>query len=291
MKLKSASGWPNTTDGISTRCIKNEYDNNHNKMKALPFLLLLVLFGCNKDPIFTDAGIFTDTRDDHIYKSIKIGDQNWMAENLAFLPAVSPSSDGSESSAMYYVYNYEGSSISEAKSKNNYTTYGVLYNWLAAKIACPAGWHLPTNEEWTTLTDYLTNNGYGYGGSGSDIGKSMAATTGWGFYSYSSSSPGTVSNDQASNNSSGFTALPGGGRNSNGRHGVNGGDFSDLGLSVIFWSSSEEWSKYPWYVYLTYDGDGAYRDWASDYRSGCSVRCLKDNMSTEANTGRKGTLR
>jgi len=105
--------------------------------------LLVVSFGNN--PICNaQNGTFMDVRDQHVYKYVKIGTQTWMAENLAYLPAVSPSSDGSESSAFYYVYNYEGSSISEAKSQGNYTSYGVLYNWEAAKIACPSGWYLPS---------------------------------------------------------------------------------------------------------------------------------------------------
>jgi hypothetical protein len=156
-----------------------------------------------------------------------------MAENLAYLPAVSPSSDGSESSPFYYVYNYEGSSINDAKSRGNYTAYGVLYNWEAAKTACPTGWHLPTDEEWTPYF--------------------MA---------------GTIGKNQTSNNSSGFTALPGG-------YWTDGGGFGYLGYYAYFWSSSEDGS-YAWHRELYYDNVGVY---PGDYyrRFGYSVRCLKDN--------------
>ena len=105
---------------------------------------------------------------------------------------MSPSSTNSGTEKLHHVYKYQEISIIEAKESDNYTTYGVLYNWPAAMNGaagsisvpsgvqgiCPSGWHLPSDAEWTILTDYLTNKGYGYGGSGSDIGKSMAATSG-----------------------------------------------------------------------------------------------------------------
>ena len=72
-----------------------------------------------------------------------------MAENLAWLPGVSPSSDGSETLSYYYVRGYEGTVVSEAKAVANYSTYGVLYNWPAAMAACPDGWHLPSDGDWT----------------------------------------------------------------------------------------------------------------------------------------------
>ncbi|MDD4178128.1 MAG: FISUMP domain-containing protein, partial [Bacteroidales bacterium] len=78
-----------------------------------------------------------------------------MKENLAYLPNVSQPDDGSQTSPFYYVYGYEGFSVPEAKTTPNYQTYGVLYNWPAALTACPQGWHLPSDNEWTILTDYL----------------------------------------------------------------------------------------------------------------------------------------
>ncbi|MCX6226723.1 MAG: VWA domain-containing protein [Bacteroidia bacterium] len=210
------------------------------------------------------TGTLTDARDNRTYSCVKIGTQTWMSQNLAYLPAVSPSGTGSETAIHYYVYGYEGTSVSTAKTQANYTNYGVLYNWPAVLSACPTGWHLPSDAEWTVLTDYLTNNGYGYGGSGSINGKSMASTSGW----TPSSTAGTVGNDQASNNSSGFTALPGGNRNNN-------GGFYGLGGHAYFWSSSEYGSSYAWgrYLYHSDAGLGRY----GDYRSyGFSVRCLQN---------------
>jgi uncharacterized protein (TIGR02145 family) len=101
------------------------------------------------------AGTITDSRDGHRYKWVKIGTQTWMAENLAYLPSVNPVKDESSDSGHYYISEYKGNDLIEAKSHPNYITYGALYNWEAAKQACPTGWHLPGEGEWTILEKYL----------------------------------------------------------------------------------------------------------------------------------------
>jgi len=73
-----------------------------------------------------------DNRDENQYETLLIGDQCWIADNLAWLPEVSPSSQGSETDPIYYVYGYEGTNITEAKATENYQSYGVLYNWPAS---------------------------------------------------------------------------------------------------------------------------------------------------------------
>src|SRR5690554_6744787 len=122
-------------------------------------LLFLIMFlvlgsGCKKS---SNNEAFTDPRDGNVYKIITIGDQVWMAENLAYLPSVNMVADGSEDAAgsYYYVYGYDGTNVADAKATGNYATYDVLYNWTAAMNACPDGWHLPSDAEWTELTDYL----------------------------------------------------------------------------------------------------------------------------------------
>jgi uncharacterized protein (TIGR02145 family) len=241
------------------------FNKNDKIMKSKMYLFVLcslLVSGCGKDPIDSDEGTFKDSRDKHVYKYVKIGTQTWMAENLAYLPSVSPSSAGSESSEFFYVLNYEGSSVVDAKDNENFASYGVLYNWEAAKMACPSGWHLPSDAEWTILEDYLTGNGFGYGESEGYIGKSMASTSGWN----TNSLEGTIGNDQGSNNRSGFTALPGGGRYIN--HG-----FGDPGSSASFWSSSEYGLFGAWYRFLTYFGGGFGRNYFGR-GVGFSVRCL-----------------
>ncbi len=132
-----------------------------------PFLSLPLIFmgmfiffasSCEKeedDNSKNVEGSFTDSRDAYVYKTVSIGAKVWLAENLQFLPSVDLPATGSRTTANYYVYNYEGTNLVDAKASVNYGTYGVLYNWEAAKAACPTGWHLPSKDEWTELTTYL----------------------------------------------------------------------------------------------------------------------------------------
>jgi uncharacterized protein (TIGR02145 family) len=171
---------------------------------------------------------------------------------------------GSVTDPYYYVYAYEGSSIIEAKATANFDNYGVLYNWEAAKNACPSGWKLPTDAEWKTLTDYLTNY---MNNQGCDfaIGKSMASMFGWISSFTEVCTPG---NNPGSNNRSGFSALPGGDRRSF-------GGFIELGLGAYFWSSSEDT---PWTAWSRNLVNGSYGvlSYYRDRLCGFSVRCLRD---------------
>ena len=189
------------------------------------------------------SGQFTDWRDKHQYGFKNFGSQTWMTENLAYLPAVSPSASGSEYNKFYYVYGYEGISVDEAKAIDNYSVYGVLYNWNAAMVDCPAGWHLPSETEWKVFLNYL----------GPEAGYILKSTTYW--------------NDHGNgNNLSGFNGLPGGERQDNG--------FSNLGNTANFWSTTIE-SNRIWHRTLN-STDKELRRYADFKRSALSVRCLKD---------------
>jgi len=195
------------------------------------------------------------------YPYRKFGNQNWMIENLAYLPAVYRPSDGSDSLPRYYVYGYYGTKTSDAKAKANYSNYGVLYNFEASKTACPTGWYLPGDSDWTQLTDYLTANGYGFGGGGIDIAKSMAAKWGWKLFDKG----GTPGFDQESNDSSGFSAVPAGNRNSL--------NFSELGSGTSFWTIAANETaiiRSPMIWYSIENITNAYED--KTY--GHSVRCV-----------------
>ena len=93
------------------------------------------------------------------YRYISIGNQTWMAENLAWLPSVSPGNAGSETEKHYYVSGYQGTDLNLAKATDNYAIYGVLYNWPAALDACPPDWHLPSKEEIQTMLDVVGEYG------------------------------------------------------------------------------------------------------------------------------------
>jgi uncharacterized protein (TIGR02145 family) len=205
------------------------------------------------------------------YSIVKTGNQTWMAENMDWLPSVSPGLEGSETSPYYYVYDYEGTSVSDAKATVFYSTYGVLYNWAAASNACPSGWHLPTYGDWSVLVNFLKNNGYGYDG-GEHIAKSLAATWGW-----RSSIDESAVGYQATNNSSGFNALAAGSRSSEGHfHGIIKVT-PVYGETAQFWTATPQ-SSYPRNAYFlglyTSEQDESFY-WC--FKSvGFSVRCLRN---------------
>jgi uncharacterized protein (TIGR02145 family) len=118
-----------------------------------------------------ETGTFIDERDSHQYKWVKIGEQVWMSENLAYLPSINNPKEGNETNPKYYVFYYDGSNVAAAKSSAYYKTYGVLYNWEAALIGCPNNWHLPTDEEWKTLERFL-------GMSESDVNRLISRKSG-----------------------------------------------------------------------------------------------------------------
>jgi len=142
---------------------------------------------------------FTDPRDNETYKTIKIGNQTWIAQNL----------------------NYDvGGSKCYGNDESNCQKYGRLYNWSAATKACPNGWHLPSNSEW----DILYRSVDGTSGTESPYksetaGKYLKAKNGW-------NEGGNGTDDH------GFAALPGGLGNSS-------GGFSSLGNYGNWWSNTE----------------------------------------------------
>lgn len=184
------------------------------------------------------------------YSVVQIGDQIWMAENLTYLPAVYPSSSVSYTEPRYYVYGNEGTDVAAAKQNAKYTTYGVLYNWTAAKAACPSGWHLPSDYEWTALETFL-------GGKWEDGGKlKETGTTHW------------VSPNTGATNEFGFSALPGGGIGTDRIFGL-------AGIAGIWWSSTESGSSFAYIRYLNHDN--SYIDRLDPEKErGFSVRCVKN---------------
>jgi uncharacterized protein (TIGR02145 family) len=197
------------------------------------------------------SGTFTDYRDEEVYIWIKIGKQIWMAENLAYLPAVSRSTDGSNTYPKYYVYGYEGTSVASAKNNANYAIYAVLYNWNAAKTACPLGWHLPTDYEWTALTTFL-------GGESIAGGKMKEA----GMEHWDRNTDAT--------NESGFSALPGAYK------AINEGGFYGIEGCGDWWSSTEHSSDEAWLRSLSNYDNEVQRKYIYKL-GGFSVRCIRDN--------------
>ena len=179
------------------------------------------------------TGTFTDPRDGQTYTTIDIGSQTWFAENLNY-----NTGDGNNNS---WCYDNNGS---------NCDIYGRLYTWEAATSACPDGWHLPNDIEWTTLIDFLGGEDVA-GGKMKETG-----TTHW-------NSPNT-----GATNSSGFTALPGGYRSTIGMFFKEGNDGS-------WWSATEYSSTSAWYRCLRCNRDEVNR-FNYGKEGGFSVRCVRD---------------
>lgn len=254
-----------TTDGTGTGIfISHLTDLLHNTtyhIRAYATNSLGTVYGA--DLTFTNLmcdGTFTDPRDSHIYGYKKIGDQYWMCENLAYLPSVSNSGYGSDSSPFFYVYNYSGTNPAVAMNHPNYKIYGVLYNWAAAMDGsgsnnddpgnvqgiCPPGWHLPSDKEWYVLTNYI---GEYAGGQMKETG-----TIHW------------LSPNMGATNTNGFTALPAGGRTSS-------GFFMGMGTSTSFLSSRLDNTLQPWGRNLMFSHEEAHPVLLS-LSVGYSVRCV-----------------
>lgn len=222
----------------------------------------------------TPNGTFTDPRDGNVYKWVRIGEQVWMAENLRYLPKVNNPQTFTDTMRCYYVYGYNGVDTSKAKLAANYKTYGVLYNWPAAMAneagssanpsgvqgTCPTGWHLPSDEEWWQLTNYLTGNpkkiNY-YPPAGGKLKEND--TTHW-------ETPNTGATNQTK-----FTALPGG-------YLYIPGTFQNIRYFGYWWTTTEspDASNFVWYrsmssYYIYVNSMNAYHKSA-----GLSVRCIKD---------------
>ncbi|MCQ2100854.1 MAG: fibrobacter succinogenes major paralogous domain-containing protein [Fibrobacter sp.] len=224
------------------------------------------LFDMTKDEFLNPEityGSLTDSRDGQVYKTVKIGDQVWMAENLNYADSVkTPSLKGNS-------WCYENAADSCAK-------YGRLYTWAAAidsvalandadnpqicgygvectlptvvQGVCPEGWHLPSYDEWETLFKAV--------GGSSAAGKALKSGSGW----YSNGN-GT--------DTYGFSALPAGCRR-------NDGYFINAGYNAYFWSASqyESNSGYAYYMYLSYRNEYASMN-SYNKNLGYSVRCLQ----------------
>ncbi len=189
-------------------------------------------------------------KDGNVYKTVKIGKQEWTSENLNVehyrngdpIPQVQDYKDWLNLTTGAWCY-YDNKTA-------NGKIYGQLYNWYAVndpRGLAPEGWHVPSDAEWTKLTDYL--------GGEETAGEKMKSTSGW----YA---------DGNGTNSSGFTAFPGGVRLSNGY-------YDRIGKLGYFWSASEKDNYYAWFrpLYFVYSDVGRS---SNGKESGFSIRCVRD---------------
>ena len=211
----------------------------------------------NPIPIDTATNSTITDADGNVYTSVTIGTQEWLVENLrttkysdgTAIPNVTGNTEWANDTLGAWCHYDNDSSQYEA-------TYGKLYNWYAAsdsRNVCPTGWHVPTDSEWTVLTDYLAANGH----NGAE-GTALKATSGWNDY-FGQSGNGT--------DDYGFSGLPGGDRYSN-------GDFASIGSGGYWWSSSRASTYYAWFRSLSVSY--SFVTVGYDKKDGYSVRCLRD---------------
>ncbi|TLX75614.1 hypothetical protein E9993_08630 [Labilibacter sediminis] len=251
-------------------------------IKMATSLLIIIFFSsCSKDdnndsglgsiilPEKGETGIFIDNRDGKTYKWVKIGDQVWMAENLAYkgkdiqyIPVGGRWFDNNECDGWCY---YEDNPAYG-------TTYGVLYQWEAAKKSSPPGWHLPTIKEWRQLENYLKENGYSCDGilGGENIAKSLTKDGNWKI----SEEERAVGNDDFPEyrDITGFSALPGGYRHD---YGIGGIHFYFKNISAHWWSATVKFRTEVYTCYLNYN-ESDLLFFSRQNETGCYVRCIKD---------------
>jgi uncharacterized protein (TIGR02145 family) len=206
----------------------------------------------------------------NVYHTVQIGNQVWTIENLRTTlyndgtPITLDTGTATWGTGTTGKYCWYGND-----SASNKVTFGALYNWYAVNTGklAPAGWHVPTDSEWTILANYLIAHGYNWDGTttGSKIAKSMAAVTEWG----TSATAGAVGNNLNRNNRCGFSALPGGFR-------TNTGGFMYQGTFGDWGSATEHDASNSWYCELQY-GSWTLINFYNSNSDGNSIRLVRNN--------------
>lgn len=240
-------------------------------MKTIKDILIVITFiavitivnGCNKN---TDDSFSTVTDiEGNVYKTVQIGKQVWMAQNLvtikyndnSAIPFVTDSAAWIKMTTPAYCW--YGNDVA------NKNTFGTIYNWYTVKTGklCPTGWHAPTDADFDTLELYLgvppaQINLWGW--AGTDQGAKLKSNTGW------------VSGGNGTN-ASGFSALPGGYRQGT------LGTFNGLGILTYFWSATDDAINgkpgVAWYRRLDGADNRIYKA-TTDKTGGKYVRCVKN---------------
>ena len=254
------TGYANTIDGIFGSAVVTDTPQTNSNYE---FAIIKGL-RCPGAPTITDI-------DGNVYNTVQIGNQCWMAENLKTtayqngtpIPNVTNGSNWGFLTSGAYVWFFNIISWKDS--------YGALYNWYATVDAnglCPTGWHVPTNGEWTALTDFIGGTGSPHGNElkscrqeNSPLGGGCNTTEHprWRDDNYH----GNYGTDDY-----GFSGLPGGLRDYD-------GEFYYIGDEGCWWSSTGDSQFYAWSRYLYYYGGNVYVGY-DGRRVGFSVRCLKD---------------
>ena len=231
----------------------------NNRIDSLQMLLNIVAPGvdvmsCPEAPTVTDV-------DGNVYQTVKIGNQCWMRENMR----TTHYADGTPITGDFYIptgpqeygYLYKWSTVMHDTTSSALNPSGVTG-------ICPTGWHVPSDAEWTQLTDYVSGQPeYVCGDNQQNIARALAAQTNWNTGT-TGCSPGY---DMSLNNATGFSVLPAGDYYPGGIH--------DIGANAYFWTATEYSSSSAWIRWLGSHTSTVPRE---DYNkgNGFSIRCLLD---------------
>ena len=189
--------------------------------------------------------------DGNVYSTVKIGTQEWMAENLRVMHYQNGDSIPNITNATTWAGLTTGAWRWYSDNSATFGKYGIIYNWFAiddSRHLCPAGWHMPTNTEWDILVSYL--------GGSTVAGGPMKAAGKW-------NSPNI-----GATNSSGFCALPGG-------YCSGSGYFNYIGIYGNFWSATDFSSTQAYYEHMI-NSETTIVNTGATKNFGINVRCLKD---------------
>jgi len=227
-------------------------------MQQMRFLLMLLLTvatfaaiagGCAKKTVRKEAKAkdgavtFTDSRDSKKYRTVKVGNLTWMAENLNFKTK---------------------SSVCYGNNESNCKKYGQLYNLDDATKACPAGWRVPSDKDWNNLAVAVGGKSKG-DGAWEDAGAMLRSKIGWD--GWKNDDGKALLGDGI--DKFGFSALPGG-------CGGEGNDFYDAGEYACWWSITTCGTKCSSYQHMYYsEGENLYRYYGNYKTSLFSLRCVK----------------
>ncbi len=245
----------------------NIFNRTFSQSISIAALLFLFSSGCKKEeantPIVHETGTMTDI-EGNIYKTVKIGNQWWMAENLKVkkyrnrfqINIGQDSIDWTQSSGAYCLYEKDASSP------------GLLYNWFTVNDTsnlAPAGWHIPTDDEWKALERFLgmsSNDADNVSWRGTHEAEKLKIELPDNWHAYG---------DVWSTNESGFSALAGSCRLDDSRWGTPG-----LFSTGFWWTATEKSNTNDaWYRYLDYKNANVFRSKCSK-NYGFSIRCVKD---------------
>lgn len=226
-------------------------------MKRLPVLTTIILAaffsGCKKD----DTKETVKDIDGNVYNTVVIGTQVWMAENLKVTHYRNGDPIPKLTDQIDWQNNNSGAYCNYANADSNAIVYGSLYNWFAvndARKLAPLGWHIPTEEEWFTLQNFLGD----YTVAGGKMKKANSIF--W------------MNPNSGADNSSGFSGLPGGIRGA-----PSYGDFWSKGYYGFWWAANETKDNplYASYWSLRYNSSSTM--WSNIFKTcGLSIRCIKD---------------